>query len=199
MHVAILMQCQKNLVLGVEKGEWGLEILTNMCGSQNLLRRVHDHFHVSINFIRYQKTTKPFGGGVSHVLSHVPLFSTLTARSTNWACGRGQVGGTAKQLRSGGHGALRGRRGPTTPQLWFGRPVSQTATKTTPMTPLSPGQKRWAAHHTLTHSALRKAAAARKKKEGARYYWETLSCGTICAIAQADLQPGFTLGASSWG
>ena len=172
MHVAILVQCQKNLVLGVERGEWGFEIFTNMCGSQNLPRRVHDHFHVSINCIRYEKTTKPFGGGVSHVLSHVPLFSTLTARSTNWACGRGQVGGTAKQLRSGGHGALRGRRGPTTPQLWFGRPVSQSATTTTPMTPLSPGQKRKAAHHTLTHSAHWKTAAARKKKERARYFWE---------------------------
>jgi hypothetical protein len=55
MHVAIFLQCQKNLVLGIEKGEWGLEILTNMCGSQNLSRRVHHHFNVAIRFNCYQK------------------------------------------------------------------------------------------------------------------------------------------------
>jgi hypothetical protein len=38
--ISIFVLCNENLVLCVDRGEWGIEILTNVCGSQILFRRV---------------------------------------------------------------------------------------------------------------------------------------------------------------
>ena len=109
----------------------------------------------------YRRWRKPC---VEPLLALLPPYWTIN-KFVLW---ERKSGGTAKQLSTGGHGAPGGRRGPTTPRLWHGRPVYQSATATTPMTPRSPEQVNTRQHSTHTHSGTPRTAAAQKKREGAR-------------------------------
>jgi hypothetical protein len=149
------------------RGREGLGLRANMPGSQNDSGRTNSAGDGGVNWFeptRGMKNRRRRKPHLEPLLALLPPYWTINKLGL-W---ERKVGGTAKQLSTGGHGAPGGRRGPTTPRLWHGRPVYQSATATTPMTPRSPEQVNTRQHSTHTHSGTPRTAAAQKKREGAR-------------------------------